>query len=170
MQTGKARTYAARRGTRPPRVGSGSEPPPSVILPLRTAATTAPLRRATHLTVLGGDRSSIWPRQPTRRPPPRRRGSEPVVRVGTGENRLAGGGRRIRTLGPSRKGSAGKVEHLDEVGPFFRGTEGSNPSSSTGESNSRTLNFATTGRVRQRRWHRRFLPCSAIRPGLSHQR
>jgi len=45
---------------------------------------------------------------------------------------LAGGARRIRTLGPSRKGSAGKVEHL--VGPFSGGTEGSNPSSSSGES------------------------------------
>jgi hypothetical protein len=30
-----------------------------VILPLRTAATTAALRRATHLVVLGGGRSSI---------------------------------------------------------------------------------------------------------------
>ncbi len=30
------------------------------------------------------------------------------------------GGRRIRTLGPSREGSAGKVEHLDEVGPSSR--------------------------------------------------
>ncbi len=45
---------------------------------------------------------------------------------------LAGGARRIRTLGPSRKGSAGKVEHL--VGPFSGGTEGSNPSSSSAES------------------------------------
>ncbi len=32
------------------------------------------------------------------------------------------------------KGSAGKVEHLDEVDPFSGGTEGSNPSSSTDES------------------------------------
>ncbi len=39
-----------------------------------------------------------------------------------------------KTLGPSRKGSAGKLEHLDEVGPFSGGTEGSRPSSSSGES------------------------------------
>src|SRR5947207_2789318 len=30
---------------------------------------------------------------------------------------LPAGGRRIRTIGPSRKGSAGTVEHLDDVGP-----------------------------------------------------
>jgi hypothetical protein len=30
-------------------------------------------------------------------------GSEPVTRLGTGENRLAAGGRWIRTTGPSRQ-------------------------------------------------------------------
>ena len=30
----------------------------------------------------------------------RRRGSEPVARLGTGENRLAAGGKKIRTPGP----------------------------------------------------------------------
>src|SRR6266481_3316230 len=55
----------------------------------------------------------------------------PENQVRTG---LPAGGRRIRTLGPSRKGSAGTVEHLDEVGPFSGGTEGSNPSSSSDES------------------------------------
>ena len=39
----------------------------------------------------------------------------------TRRHRLAGGGRRIRTLGPSRRGSAGKVEYLDGVGPSSRG-------------------------------------------------
>jgi hypothetical protein len=48
--------------------------------------------------------------------------------------RLTAGGRRIRTIGPSRKGSAGKVESLDEVSPSSRGTGGSNPSSSSSES------------------------------------
>ena len=33
---------------------------------------------------------------------------------------LPAGGNEIRTLGPSREGSAGKVEHLDEVGPSSR--------------------------------------------------
>src|ERR1700730_1713667 len=34
----------------------------------------------------------------------------PIAMEGTGENRLLGGGKEIRTLGPSRKGKTEKVE------------------------------------------------------------
>ena len=38
--------------------------------------------------------------------------------------RLPAGARRIRTIGPSQKGSAGRVEHLDKGESFFTGDWG----------------------------------------------